>query len=98
VSPRRVVEEFERLRTIVFELAGSIGVAEYFRILRECGAARPQDFKTSQNARVCAKRVCEWIEELKAGDAKPPEAEPQASVAPAVVHGTGVHTGEAHAQ
>jgi hypothetical protein len=101
-TPRRVVEEFDRLRTMVVELAGSPGVAEYARILRECGAERPQDFKTSQTARLCAQRVCEWIEGLKAGGSrlndgvKPSEGESPDSVVTDAMNGNGRGTGEAH--
>lgn len=64
-SPRRVTEEFERLKRIIEETAGSTGISEYCRILREFGADRPQNLKTTQTARLCAKRVHELIEELR---------------------------------
>ena len=63
---RLVNEEFELLKSNILELAGSSGITEYFRILREFGVDRPQEFKTSQTARLCAKRVCEFIAELEA--------------------------------
>jgi len=64
---RRVNEEFELLRANILALAGTSGITEYFRILREYGVDRPQEFKNSQTARLCAKRVCEFIGELEVG-------------------------------
>ena len=67
---RRVNEEFELLRANILALAGTSGITEYFRILREYGVDRPQEFKNSQTARLCAKRVCEFIAELEVRRAK----------------------------
>jgi len=65
-SPRGVLREFEDLKTAVENLAGSAGVAEYYRILRQHGADRPQQFKTMQSARLCAKDVYVLLEKLRA--------------------------------
>lgn len=50
--PRGVVKEFEDLRSEVERLAGSPGLAEYWRILREHGVEHPKRFKSSQPARL----------------------------------------------
>jgi hypothetical protein len=65
-SPRGVLREFEDLKTAVENLAGSAGVAEYYRILRQHGVDRPQQFKTMQSARLCAKDVYVLLEQLRA--------------------------------
>jgi len=65
-SPRGVLEEFEDLKTAVENLAGSAGVAEYYRILRQHGVDRPRHFKTMQPARLCAKDVYVLLEQLRA--------------------------------
>ena len=69
-TPRGVVKELDDLRTAVEELAGSTGVAEYCRILRQHGVNHPKQFKASQPARVCAKEVFGLLERLRrnAGD------------------------------
>jgi hypothetical protein len=64
-SPRGVLEEFENLKTAVETLAGSAGVAEYYRILRHHGVDRPRQFKTMQPARLCAKDVYVLLEQLR---------------------------------
>jgi DNA polymerase III delta prime subunit len=64
-TPRGVVEEFDRLRLAVEKLAGSAGVAEYFRILRQHGVDRPRQFKSMQPARLCAKDVYVLLEQLR---------------------------------
>ena len=73
-TPRRAQEEFQRLRSCLEDRAGSTGVAEYVRILREFGVERPQQFKTSQVARLCAKRIYELIEELSEQGAERPNS------------------------
>ena len=78
------------MKANILTLAGSSGIAEYFRILREFGADRPQDFKNSQTARQCAKRVSEFIGELEAPGSK-------ASVADAAANGSGERDGGSHA-
>jgi hypothetical protein len=65
-SPRGVLTEFEGLKTAVENLAGSAGVAEYYRILRQHGVDRPRQFKTMQPARLCAKDVYVLLEQLRA--------------------------------
>jgi hypothetical protein len=65
-SPRGVLEEFEDLKKAVEHLAGSAGVAEYYRILRQHGVDRPRQFKTMQPARLCAKDVYVLLEQLRA--------------------------------
>jgi len=65
-SPRGVLEEFEDLKKAVEHLAGSTGVAEYYRILRQHGVDRPRQFKTMQPARLCAKDVYVLLEQLRA--------------------------------
>ena len=42
-SPRGVVKEFENLKAGIATLAGSTGVAEYYRILRQHGVDHPRD-------------------------------------------------------
>ena len=64
--PRGVAKEFEDLRSEVERLAGSPGLAEYSRILREHGVEHPKRFKSSQPARLCAKDVFSFLEELRA--------------------------------
>jgi hypothetical protein len=64
-SPRGIATEFEQLKAGVEQLAGSTGVAEYSRILREHGARYPKDFKTAQSARLCAKDVYILLEKLR---------------------------------
>jgi len=64
-TPRGVVKEFEGLETEVERLAGSTGVAEYCRILRQHGVEHPKRFKASQPARLCAKEVFGLLEELR---------------------------------
>jgi hypothetical protein len=65
-TPRGVLEEFEDLKRAVENLAGSAGVAEYYRILRQHGVERPRQFKTMQPARLCAKDVYVLLEQLRA--------------------------------
>jgi hypothetical protein len=65
-TPRGVVKEFEDLRIAVENLAGSAGVAEYYRILRQHGVDRPRQFKSMQPARLCAKDVYVLLEQLRA--------------------------------
>ena len=64
-TPRGVVKEFDELKTALEQLAGSTGVAEYSRILRQHGVSQPKQFKASQPARVCAQDVFGLLEELR---------------------------------
>jgi len=64
-TPRGVVKELQGLGAEVERLAGSTGVAEYYRILREHGVDHPKRFKASQPARLCAKEVFGLLEELR---------------------------------
>ena len=64
-TPRGVVKEFDELKTAMEQLAGSTGVAEYSRILRQHGVSQPKQFKASQPARVCAQDVFGLLEELR---------------------------------
>jgi hypothetical protein len=64
-NPRGVVKEFETLEKELERLAGSTGVAEYCRILRQHGVEHPKRFRASQPARLCAKEVFERLEELR---------------------------------
>jgi hypothetical protein len=64
-SPRGVAKEFGELKVEIEQLAGVPGLAEYARILRQHGVERPKDFKTSQTARLCAKEVFAFLEELR---------------------------------
>jgi 5-methylcytosine-specific restriction endonuclease McrA len=43
-SPRGVAKELEELKIAVMQLAGSSGVAEYLRILRQHGVQTPKEF------------------------------------------------------
>jgi hypothetical protein len=72
-TPRGVLEEFEDLKTAVEKLAGSAGVAEYYRIIRRHGVERPRQFKTMQPARLCAKDVYVLLEQLR-GNARENQA------------------------
>jgi hypothetical protein len=56
-SPRGVAKELEGLKIAVEQLAGSAGVAEYLRILGQHGVENPNEFRTTQTARLCAKDV-----------------------------------------
>ena len=56
-STRGVLEEFEDLKTAVENLAGSAGVAEYYRILRQHGVDRPRQFKIMQRPIMRQRRV-----------------------------------------
>jgi len=79
-SPRGIAKEFELLKAGVEQLAGSTGVSEYSRILREHGARHPKDFKTAQSARLCAKDVYVLLEKLRANareNTAPLESEPE---------------------
>jgi hypothetical protein len=64
-NPRGVVKEFVGLEAEMERLAGSTGVAEYYRILRQHGVNHPKRFKASQPARLCAKEVFGLLEELR---------------------------------
>ncbi len=64
-NPRGVVKEFVGLEAEMERLAGSTGVAEYYRILRQHGVDHPKRFKASQPARLCAKEVFGLLEELR---------------------------------
>ena len=64
-TPRGVVKEFDGLEKALGQLAGSTGVAEYYRILRQHGVEHPKRFKASQPARLCAKEVFGLLEELR---------------------------------
>jgi len=64
-NPRGVVMEFVGLEAEMERLAGSTGVAEYYRILRQHGVNHPKRFKASQPARLCAKRMFGLLEELR---------------------------------
>ena len=84
-SPRGVMTEFAELKEAIEELAGSTGVAEYYRILRQHGAEHPRQFRSMQPARLCAKDVYVLLEQLRANvrdkEQQPdlgPEAEPVA--------------------
>ena len=65
-SPRGVVKELDDLKTALEEIAGSTGVAEYARILRQHGVSRAKGFRTTPPARLCAKEVFALIEEMRA--------------------------------
>ena len=64
-TPRGVVTEFEGLKSELETLAGSTGVAEYYRILRQHGVENPKRFKASQPARLCAREIFGLLEELR---------------------------------
>ncbi len=65
-TPRGVLEEFDGLKKAVEHLAGSTGVAEYYRILKQHGVERPRQFKTMQPVRLCAKDLYKLLEQLRA--------------------------------
>jgi hypothetical protein len=90
---RGVTEEFERLHAAVTELGGSTAVSEYARILREFGADRPQQFKTSQTARLCAERVHHFLEELRARS----QSEPNDAATTVTPNGEAAPEGESDA-
>jgi hypothetical protein len=64
--PRGVVKEFEDLKSEIEQLAGSTGIAEYSRLLRQHGVDHPKRFRASQPARLCGKDVFGMLEELRA--------------------------------
>src|SRR5260370_23411275 len=64
-TPRGVMKELDDLRTAIEQLAGSTGVAEYQRILRQHGVGHAKQFKSSQPARICAKDLFVLLEELR---------------------------------
>jgi AAA domain len=64
-TPRGVVKEFVGLEAEMERLAGSAGVAEYYRILRKHGVDHPKRFKASQPSRLCAKEVFGLMAELR---------------------------------
>jgi AAA domain-containing protein len=78
-SPRGVAKELEELKTAIEKLAGSTGVAEYARVLRQHGVDRPKEFKTAQSARLCAKDVFTLLEELRSNAR---ENDPQLNLGP----------------
>ena len=65
-SPRGVANELEKLKAAIEPLAGSTGVAEYSRILRQHGAENPRRFRSMQPARMCAKDLYVLLERLRA--------------------------------
>lgn len=64
-NPRGVVKEFVGLEAEMERLAGSTGIAEYYRILRQHGVDHPKRFQASQPARLCAKEVFGLLEDLR---------------------------------
>jgi len=64
-TPRGVNKELDDLKTAIEQLAGSTGVAEYRRILRQHSVGHAKQFKSSQPARMCAKDVFGLLEELR---------------------------------
>jgi len=64
-SPRGVLKEFEELKAGFEKIAGSTGVAEFHRILREHGVERARDFTSIQPARMCARDVFAVLEQLR---------------------------------
>jgi hypothetical protein len=64
-TPRGVVKEFDELKAEVERLAGSTGVAEYARILRQHGVERPRQFRSAQPARLCVKDIYVLLEQLR---------------------------------
>jgi hypothetical protein len=88
-SPRGVVKEFEDLKAEVERLAGSTGVAEYARILRQHGVERPRQFRSTQPARLCAKDVYLLLEELRSNARENQrELEPDSKGQPVVIETT----------
>ncbi len=76
-SPRGVANEFSALKASIEALAGSAGVAEYYRILRKHGVSHPRQFRSMQPARLCAKDVYVLLEQLRA-NVRENQGEPQA--------------------
>ena len=64
-NPRGIAQELAGLEADIERLAGSTGVAEYYRILRQHGVDHPKRFKASQPARLCAKEVFGLLEEVR---------------------------------
>jgi DNA polymerase III delta prime subunit len=73
-SPRGVAKEFDGLKSIVEDLGGSTGLAEFDRILRKHGVHHAKQFRSSQPARVCAKDLYELVEQLR-GNARENQGE-----------------------
>ena len=61
-----LMNELAELKKAIEEVAGSAGVTEYYRILRQHGAAHPRQFRSMQPARLCAKDVYLLLERLRA--------------------------------
>jgi len=64
-SPRGVMNELAELKKAIEELAGSTGVAEYYRVLRQHSVEHPRQFRRMQLARLCAKDVYVLLEQLR---------------------------------
>jgi hypothetical protein len=64
-TPRGVDGELDDLKKSIEQLAGSTGVAEYQRILRQHSVGHANQFKSSEPARMCAKDVFGLLEELR---------------------------------
>lgn len=62
---RGVAKEFAYLKREVDLLAGSTGIAEYSRILRQHGVENPKLFNASQPARLRARDVFGLLENLR---------------------------------
>jgi hypothetical protein len=64
-SPRGVIEEFTKLKEAITQAGGGEGQAGYREILRRHGVESPNEFKSSQPARLCAKELYQAIQEFE---------------------------------
>jgi len=90
-SPRGVMQEFAKLQEAITQAGGAQGESMYQEILKRHGVERPNQFKRSQPARLCAKELFQAIQGIPqrcnaspgigAIDEAAVEAEPAAEVA-----------------
>jgi hypothetical protein len=90
-SPRGVMQEFAKLQEAITQAAGAQGESIYQEILKRHGVERPNQFKRSQPARLCAKELFQAIQSfpqscdsspgIGAVDVPAADAEPAAEVA-----------------
>jgi hypothetical protein len=60
-----VIEEFTKLKEAITHAGGAEGHARYRETLRRHGVESPNEFKSSQPARLCAKELHHAIQEFE---------------------------------